>query len=88
MMVNNLEFINIAMTSLKRMSENQKVQFKTFKKDRKIEIVKNLDSYTIIEKGFKNNIFENLKYKDLKKVLKDIQKIEFPRSNKLWYKIV
>ncbi|MGL5870316.1 MAG: hypothetical protein ACRC1T_01050 [Clostridium chrysemydis] len=88
MMVSNLEFINIAMTSLKRISENSKVQFKTFKKDRKVEIIKLKEGFTIIEKGFRDTTFENLDYKEVKKHLKDIQKIEFPRSNKLWYKIV
>lgn len=87
MMVSNLDFINIAMTSLKRMTSNQKLIFKTFKKDRKVEIVKLENSYTIIEDGFKNNIIENLDYKEIKKILKETQKIEFPRSNKLWYSI-
>ncbi|MDY3207421.1 hypothetical protein [Clostridium baratii] len=87
MMVSNLDFINIAMTSLKRMTPNQKVVFKTFKKDRKVEVLKLENSYTVIEVGFKNNIIENLGYKEIKKILKEIQKIEFPRSNKLWYSI-
>ena len=87
MMVSNLDFINIAMTSLKRMTPNQKLIFKTFKKDRKVEVLKLENSYTVIEDGFKNNIIENLGYKEIKKILKEIQKIEFPRSNKLWYSI-
>ena len=87
MMVSNLDFINIAMTSLKRMYTNQKVIFKTFKKDRKVEVLKLENSYTIIENGFKNNIIEDLEYKEVKKILKKLQKIEFPRSNKLWYSI-
>ncbi|MBS6005541.1 MAG: hypothetical protein KIB43_01145 [Clostridium baratii] len=87
MMVSNLDFINIAMTSLKRMYPNQKVIFKTFKKDRKVEVLKLESSYTIIENGFKNNIIEDLEYKEVKKILKKLQKIEFPRSNKLWYSI-
>ena len=87
MMVSNLDFINIAMTSLKRMTPNQKVVFKTFKKDRKVEVLKLENSYTVIEDGFKNNIIKNLEYKEIKKILKEIQKIEFPRSNKLWYSI-
>lgn len=87
MMVSNLDFINTAMTSLKRMSPNQKVIFKTFKKDRKVEILKLENSYTIIENGFKNNIIENLEYKEVKKLLKKLQKIEFPRSNKLCYSV-
>lgn len=87
MIVSNLDFINIAMTSLKRMYPNQKVIFKTFKKDRKVEVLKLENSYTIIENGFKNNIIEDLEYKEVKKILKKLQKIEFPRSNKLWYSI-
>ena len=62
MMVSNLDFINIAMTSLKRMTPNQRVVFKTFKKDRKVEVLKLENSYTVIEVGFKNNIIENLGY--------------------------
>ena len=35
------------------------------------------NSYTVIEDGFKNNIIKNLEYKEMKKILKEIQKLNF-----------
>ena len=44
--------------------------------------------FNVSENGFNREVFLNLHEKDLKRTLKYLQKKEFPKSNKLWYKII
>ncbi|TKX31155.1 hypothetical protein CQA69_03900 [Campylobacter estrildidarum] len=63
--------------------------FQTSKKDRAIKVQKISDErFNVFEEGFFCKEFLNLDDKELKKILKQLQKIEFPRSNQLWLKIV
>ena len=87
-MINNTDMINVVMYTLKSINVNDKVSFKTFKKDRKVEIVKLSKTYNIIEDGFEKKKFLEIEYKEVKKILKELQKKEFPRSNKILYKII
>ncbi|MDU7886528.1 MAG: hypothetical protein E7J47_09165 [Clostridium perfringens] len=88
-MVSITDFINVALYTVKRIEINDKVNFKTFKKDREVEL-ENLDKglYHVSENGFHREVFLNLDEKVLKRTLKYLQKKEFPKSNKLWYKII
>ncbi|EGT5620121.1 hypothetical protein BUL45_13750 [Clostridium perfringens] len=88
-MVSIADFVDVALYTLKRIEINDKVNFKTFKKDRQVEIEK-IDNrlFNVIENGFDRNVFLNLDEKNLKRTLKYLQKKEFPKSNKLWYKII
>ncbi|ELC8442735.1 hypothetical protein QYB59_001763 [Clostridium perfringens] len=88
-MVSITDFIDVALYTLKRIEINDKVNFKTFKKDRQVEIEKLEDGlFNVKEDGFDRKIFRNIDEKELKKSLKYLQKKEFPQSNKLWYKII
>lgn len=88
-MVSITDFIDVALYTLKRIEINDKVNFKTFKKDRQVEIEKLEDGlFNVKEDGFDRKIFRNINEKELKKSLKYLQKKEFPKSNKLWYKII
>lgn len=87
-MINNTDLINVAMYTLKSIEVNDKVSFKTFKKDRGFTIEKIEGAFNIIEDGYEKKEFLNIKYKEVKKILKELQKKEFPRSNKIWYKII
>ncbi|MDZ4994785.1 hypothetical protein GNF80_17795 [Clostridium perfringens] len=88
-MVSITDFIDVALYTLKRIEINDKVNFKTFKKDRQVEIEKLEDGFfNVKEDGFDRKVFRNIDEKELKKSLKYIQKKEFPKSNKLWYKII
>ncbi|HHD2754107.1 TPA: hypothetical protein ACOTG0_002953 [Clostridium perfringens] len=88
-MVSITDFIDVALYTLKRIEINDKVNFKTFKKDRQVEIEKLEDGlFNVKEDGFDRKIFRNIDEKELKKSLKYLQKKEFPKSNKLWYKII
>lgn len=88
-MVSIADFVDVALYALKRIEINDKVNFKTFKKDRQVEIEK-IDNrlFNVIENGFDRKVFLNLDEKNLKRTLKYLQKKEFPKSNKLWYKII
>ena len=56
-----------------------------FKQDRKIDIIKNQDSYSYHERGFENIRKKNLnKAKVLNLVQKQID-VEFPNSKKIYY---
>lgn len=62
-----------------------KIDFFTFKKDRKISILRVSEkSYKIIEDGFKQREFENIDISQLEKIMEKLRKIEFPRSNTLF----
>lgn len=88
-MVSITDFVDVALYTLKRIEINDKVNFKTFKKDRQVEIEKLEDGlFNVKEDGFDRKIFRNIDEKELKKSLKYLQKKEFPKSNKLWYKII
>ncbi|NGU67576.1 hypothetical protein [Clostridium perfringens] len=88
-MVSIADFIDVALYTVKRIEINDKVNFKTFKKDREVEIEK-IDKglFNVSENGFHREVFLNLDEKELKRTLKYLQKKEFPKSNKLWYKII
>ncbi|EGT3617424.1 hypothetical protein FHH43_14540 [Clostridium perfringens] len=88
-MVSITDFIDVALYTLKRIEINDKVNFKTFKKDRQVKIEKLEDGlFNVKEDGFDRKIFRSIDEKELKKSLKYLQKKEFPKSNKLWYKII
>jgi DNA polymerase III sliding clamp (beta) subunit (PCNA family) len=65
-----------------KMDDSHMLTIKSFKKDR-IVTVKKLDgSFNIIEEGFRNQNF-TVDEKDLKKTMKDIIDLEYPRSHKV-----
>ena len=65
-----------------KMTGNQSLTLKSFKKDRSVEITKLGDSYFIIEDGFEKNSFE-INEGELKHELKRLIEREFPRSHKV-----
>lgn len=88
-MIKNNKFIQSCFKNLKQINENDELIFYTLKKDRYIQIIKLKDfKFNVLESGYKHEKFENLDEKELKKLLKTLQKIEFPRSNQLWLKVV
>lgn len=62
-----------------------KIDFFTFKKDRKITIFKvSEEKYKIVEDGFKQREFEEIDKIQVEKTMEKLRKIEFPRSNILF----
>lgn len=87
-MIDISNFIDITLTKLKSLEIGQGISLLTFKKDRKITIIKNNNSFSLYEDGFSREIFLNLDNKNLKKLLKTLGRKEFPRSNKLHLEII
>lgn len=87
-MVDISNFIDFTFIKLKHLSVGKGVCLLTFKKDRKVTIIKNESTYTLYEDGFFQETFSNLDDKKLKKLLKSMIKKEFPRSNRLHLTLV
>lgn len=88
-MIDINKFTKMPIEKLKKLEVEDKVELLTFKKDRKIIITKkDFNYYDVIEDGFEYKVFENIEVQKLEKLLKQLQKIEFPRSNKFFLKII
>ncbi|KJE49359.1 MULTISPECIES: hypothetical protein [Acidiplasma] len=70
-------------SSLLKMDNGRLISLKTKKKDRSVTIYKDNNLYKIIEDGFKNESYEIGDEKELKKMLKTLIEIEFPRSHEI-----
>ncbi|EEQ26895.1 hypothetical protein L2415_04480 [Lactobacillus gasseri] len=66
------------------MSDRKRLKFLTYKKDRSITVEKTGDSFEVIENGYRKIAWHNLTEAEVLKQIKKVQKIEFPRSNKLY----
>lgn len=87
-MVDMSNFIDITTIKLKNLEIGHGVALLTFKKDRKVTIIKETDGYTLYEDGFYKEIFPDLDNRQLKKLLKSMVRREFPRSNRLHFLLV
>ncbi|CEN31264.1 Uncharacterised protein [[Clostridium] sordellii] len=82
-------FTKVTLEKLKKFNTGDQLELLTYKKDRKIIITKtDYSKFHIIEDGFEYNEFKNIDIKNLEKILKKLKKIEFPRSNKFFMKII
>ena len=82
-------FTKVTLEKLKKFNIEDQLELLTYKKDRKIIITKtDYSKFHIIEDGFEYNEFKNIDIKNLEKILKKLKKIEFPRSNKFFLKII
>ena len=82
-------FTNEALKKIKEVDLGDKIELLTFKKDRKLVIVKvDNDFFDIIEDGFEQKEFKGLNKEGLEKALINLKKIEFPRSNKFFLNII
>lgn len=82
---------NFVFDTLKRLDEidiGNCLDIRSYKKNRKVIIEKLNDTFNLYEDGFFKETFLNLSRNDLKKLLKNIEKKEFPRSNKLRFYIL
>lgn len=87
-MIKNKELIQTCLHHLQTLSLGERIAFKTAKKDREISVEKDEGrGYRVVESGFEHRSFEVSSEAELKKILKILQKIEFPRSNQIWVKI-
>lgn len=77
---------NFVFDTLKKLNELKPyncLDIRSYKKNRKVVIEKLENYFNLYEDGYEKVEYLNLSKEDLKKLLKSIEKIEFPRSNKL-----
>jgi hypothetical protein len=65
-----------------KMDDNRMLIIKSFKKDRIVTVKKSAGKFNIIEEGFRTENI-HIEEKDLKKTMKDIIELEYPRSHKV-----
>lgn len=83
-MINCDDFIPTVIHRLKSCAVGQGLEVRTFKGDRSITVVKQNETMVWVrEQGFVTADYPNIPLAKLKKLLKTLQKREFPRSNKL-----
>lgn len=83
-MIDNKNLLKLLRCELKKLNDGGKLKFLTYKKDRSIIVEKTGDNFQIIEKGYRSIIWDSLTEEEVLKKIKKLQKIEFPRSNKLY----
>ncbi len=72
------------MGRLSKLKLGQCLDMRTFKRDRSVAIIRTGDeSFTVIERGFHEETWEELTTEHIKKLMKILLKREFPRSNKI-----
>lgn len=82
-MINKDSFIADTLKRLEKLEVGKCLDIRTFKKDRKVVIEKLAVNYNVYEEGVEKQSFMNLEVQDMKKLLKTLERREFPRSNKL-----
>lgn len=83
-MINCDDFVATVLLQMKSACSGQGLEVLTFKGDRSVTIIKTApDTYLVTETGFVEAQYPDLSPEKLKKILKTLEKREFPRSNKL-----
>lgn len=89
--MNMLDIKNFTRTpieKLKKMKIGDKMELLTYKRDRKVVIVKiGEEICNVLEDGFEVVEYSAIENSQLAKLLKQLQRIEFPRSNKFFLEI-
>ncbi len=83
-MINCDDFTAFVLKYLKNYQIGQGLEVLTYKGDRSVAIYRTApDSYLVVEKGFVQAQYADLALDKLKKLLKTLERREFPRSHKL-----
>ena len=81
-------FTRTPIDKIKKMSDGDRIELLTYKKDRKVVLVKkDAHLYDVLQDGFETKEFHDVEEPKLEKLLKQLQRIEFPRSNKYFLEI-
>lgn len=83
-MIDNKNLLQLLRIELQKMNKGDKIKLLTYKKDRSILVEKGGDTFTVVENGYRQIVWENLTEIEVLKRMKKLQKIELPRSNKLY----
>lgn len=78
-------FTKTPVEKMKKLKAGDAIELLTYKKDRKVVIIKEDEhNFRVVEDGFEIKEFPNVAESKLVKLLKRLQAIEFPRSNKFF----
>ena len=83
-MIDNKNLLKLLRSELRKMNDSEKIKFLTYKKDRSIIVEKTGNRFEVIEDGYRKIVWDDLTEVETLKRVKKLQKIEFPRSNKLY----
>ena len=83
-MIDNKNLLKFLRSELRKMCDGEKIKFLTYKKDRSIIVERIGDSFKVVENGYRKIVWDKLNESEALKRIKKLQKIEFPRSNKLY----
>lgn len=86
-MIESDHFVENTLRAMKKLDYGDQVIVQCFKKDRQIRVEKQTDTFTVHQEGFEKRSYEGMGTDQVKKLLKTLQRKEFPRSNKLWFKV-
>ncbi len=76
--------IPAVMERLGKLQTGQCLDMRTFKRNRSVAIIcTGNDTFTVIERGFHEEVWEGQSAEKIKRLLKTLLKREFPRSNKI-----
>ncbi len=74
-------FIDDAMRKLKKMEDFNCLDIRTYKRDRSVLIERVGDKFNVYENGFFKEVFNDVAYDELKKLLKTMHRKEFLNSS-------
>ena len=81
-------FTKTPVEKLKKVSDGTRIELLTYKKDRKVVLIKKSEhTCDVLEDGFEIVEYPDVEESKLVKLLKQLQRIEFPRSNKFFMEI-
>lgn len=81
-MIEISNFIDATLIKLKNIEVGESVCISTYKKDRHLTVFKvEEERFVLREQGYEKKIFHDLDKRGLKKLLKTLARVEFPRSN-------
>ena len=82
-------FERAPLAKLKKLKVGDKIELLTFKRDRKVVIIKMAEhSVNVLQDGFEIKEYIDLSEPELMKLLHQLRKIEFPRSHKFFMEII
>ncbi|MGL4742406.1 MAG: hypothetical protein ACRC41_16705 [Sarcina sp.] len=88
-MIEISNFIDATLIKLKHIEVGESVCISTYKKDRHLVVFKvDENKFVLREQGYEKKIFHDLDKRGVKKLLKTLGKIEFPRSNMVHLSVI
>lgn len=88
-MIDITHFTRMPVERLSKLNNGDRIELFTYKKDRKVVIVKvDAGSCHVEEDGFEIKMFVGIEIVKLSKLLKQLKHTEFPRSKKFFMNII